>query len=68
MVISVGFFFPDRTIDAYFHKRNGVSNQKKHFPNGRQIKEKERERKREHTLTKNKGNLQHCGSYSNGKK
>ena len=26
--VVVCFFFSDRTIDAYFHKRNGVSNQK----------------------------------------
>lgn len=67
--MAVAFFFSDRTIDAYFHERNGVSNQKKHFPNGRQIKEKEREREKERTHSnKNKGNLQHCGSYSNEKK
>lgn len=26
--VVVFFFSSDRTIDAYFHKRNGVSNQK----------------------------------------
>lgn len=50
MVIEVAFFPPDRTIDSYFHKTNGVSNQKKYFPNGRQIKEREET----HSLTKTK--------------